>query len=185
MKSPKHGNLYGGSVMEKQYSNDGFESHQQTMGVRKGKTSFVKGKPSFEVTAKATTNSDARRFAVYCAEEALRAGQITVHQLPFIERALYEMALGDNFKVGPLPRELRMKEMQAWDIKSLKLHLEPASHSGDYVNQGTEKLYEYWWHKIFDMNHSRKKPRDRPKKKGNRMRTSKRPTKERLVFVSC
>jgi len=88
-----------------------------------------------------TPDKDARRFAIFTTVEMLRKGDLGVHDLPFIERAFYELARQDKIIMSPIPEELRMKRI-GWDARPLKMHLEPSSYRGDCITPENRKQYE-------------------------------------------
>jgi hypothetical protein len=103
-----------------------------------------------------TTDTDARRFAVYVVEAMLAAGETGVQEAPFIERAFFELALRDRLTCEPIPEEERAAEIfpfsytgkdgkrkvARWENSNvLKLGLERSIYSRTCVNRGTESLY--------------------------------------------
>ena len=92
-------------------------------------------------TGKTTTDKDARRFAKYATQQLLAAGKLTVHQVPFVERAFYEQALSDNITMQPLDEERRLKERRIRDMNPLRLHLERSTYKANCINKWTKDLY--------------------------------------------
>jgi hypothetical protein len=92
-------------------------------------------------TDKTTTDKDARRFAKYATQQLLAAGILTIHQVPFVERAFYELALADNITMQPLDEERRLKDRRIRDMNPLRLHLERSAYGGDCINAWTKGLY--------------------------------------------
>ena len=88
-----------------------------------------------------TSTKDARRFAIFTTEEMLRKGGITIHQLPFIQRAFYELALQDNIAMSPIPDEARFKTLK-WGANPLKMHLDPESYRGKCITANNRQAYE-------------------------------------------
>jgi hypothetical protein len=92
---------------------------------------------------KTTTDKDARRFAKYATQQLLAAGKLAIHQVPFVERAFYELALSDNITMQPLEEEQRLKERRIRDMNPLRLHLERSAYRGNCMNKWTKDLYSH------------------------------------------
>jgi hypothetical protein len=111
-----------------------------------------------------TTDTDAKRFAIFAVEQMLRDKEIqgrdineVLARAAFIERAFYELAIKDRLVCEPLEEEERIKDefphtyrdkedgkIKTVDCKpsyALILNLEPTAYRSKCIDSSTERLY--------------------------------------------
>lgn len=141
-----------------------------------------------------TSESSARRIAIFAVEQMLRDGEIEGDDInvrlanaAFIERAFFELALRDKLSCDELEEEIRIKEDFPHTYRdkfdggkaktatcqpsyALGLSLEPGTYSDKCINAHMKELYQAAREKLLEDTENESRPKSSRKRRYDRTR---------------